>query len=213
MLLLKLIQSLIKTLHSEGTPGQVAAGLALGAILGLTPLWNLHNAVVLALIMVLNVSFLGAMMGWALSVPVGFLLDPAFDWIGRTLLLDTPALRPLWTALYNAPVVPLTNFNNTVVLGSLAVPQLAVSSNLDRALAERVRAVAGGELAAAERRVRAQVDSLVDPQVAPVVAQVTALGGDATRRLGGQRAQLDDARKALEQRLRELTRLPGVRLP
>jgi len=97
--------------------------------------------------------------------------------------------------------------------GSLAVPRLAVSSNLDRALAERVRAVAGGELAAAEGRVRAQVDSLVDPQVAPVVAQVTALGGDATRRLGGQRAQLDDARKALEQRLRELTRLPGVRLP
>ena len=45
MLLLKLIQSLIKALHSEGTPGQLAAGLALGAILGLTPLWNLHNAV------------------------------------------------------------------------------------------------------------------------------------------------------------------------
>ena len=45
MLLLKLIQSLIKALHSEGTPGQLAAGLALGSILGLTPLWNLHNAV------------------------------------------------------------------------------------------------------------------------------------------------------------------------
>lgn len=119
MLLLKLIQSLVKTLHSEGTPAQVAAGLALGAVLGLTPLWNLHNAVVLALIIVLNVSFPGAMVGWALFIPVGFLLDPAFDWIGRTLLLDTPALRPLWTALYNAPVVPLTNFNNTVVLGSL----------------------------------------------------------------------------------------------
>jgi uncharacterized protein (TIGR03546 family) len=59
------------------------------------------------------------MVGWALFVPVGFLLDPAFDWIGRTLLLETPALRPLWTALYNAPVVPLTSFNNTVVLGSL----------------------------------------------------------------------------------------------
>ena len=119
MLLLKLFQSLIRTLHSEGTPGQLAAGLALGAILGLTPLWNLHNAVVLALIIVLNVSFPGAMVGWALFVPVGFVLDPAFDWIGRILLLETPALRPLWTALYNAPVVPLTGFNNTVVLGSL----------------------------------------------------------------------------------------------
>jgi hypothetical protein len=97
--------------------------------------------------------------------------------------------------------------------GTITRPQLAVSSNLDRALAERLRAVAGAEVAAAERRMRAQVDSLVDGHVAPAVAQVTALGGDVTRRLGGQRAQLDDARKALEQRLRELTRLPGVRLP
>jgi len=29
-------------------------------------------------------------------------------------------LRGLWTSLYNTPIVPLTNFNNTVVLGSLA---------------------------------------------------------------------------------------------
>jgi len=45
MLLLKLFQSLIRTLHSEGTPGQLAAAVALGAILGLTPLWNRHNSV------------------------------------------------------------------------------------------------------------------------------------------------------------------------
>src|SRR5437667_233269 len=70
MLVLKLVQSLIKALHSEGTPGQLAAGLALGSILGLTPLWNLHNAVVFALMIVLNVSFAGAMLGWALFVPV-----------------------------------------------------------------------------------------------------------------------------------------------
>lgn len=119
MLVLKLLQSLFKTLHSEGTPGQVAAGLALGAILGLTPLVNLHNAVVFGLIMVLNVSFPAAMLGWALFVPAGFLLDPLFDRIGRALLLDTPALTPLWTTLSNIPVVPLTNFNNTVVLGSV----------------------------------------------------------------------------------------------
>ena len=119
MLLLKLIQSLVKTLHSDGTPGQVAAGIALGSILGLTPLVNLHNAVVFALIVLLNVSFPAALLGWALFVPVGFLLDPLFDWLGRRLLLETPALTPLWTTLYNMPVVPLTNFDNTVVLGSL----------------------------------------------------------------------------------------------
>ena len=121
MLVLKLLQSLVKTLHSEGTPGQIAAGIALGAILGLTPLLNLHNAVVFALIVLLNVSFPAAMLGWALFIPVGFLLDPASDWIGRVLLLETGALRPMWTALYNLPVAPLTNFNNTVVLGSVVV--------------------------------------------------------------------------------------------
>jgi uncharacterized protein (TIGR03546 family) len=119
MLLFKLIQSLFKTLHSEGTPGQVAAGLALGAILGLTPLLSLHNAVVFAAIVLLNVSFPAAMLGWAVFVPVGFLLDPLFDALGRRLLLETPALTPLWTSLANTPVVPLSNFNNTVVLGSL----------------------------------------------------------------------------------------------
>lgn len=117
--ILKLLQSIVKTLHSEGTPGQVAAGIALGAALGLTPLLNLHNLVILAALVLLNVSFGGGMLGWALFVPVGFLLDPVFDRIGRALLLDTPSLTPLWTSLYNAPVWPYTNFNNSVVLGSV----------------------------------------------------------------------------------------------
>ncbi|MGH7605954.1 MAG: TIGR03546 family protein [Gemmatimonadales bacterium] len=124
--LIKLIQSLVKALHSEGTPGQLAAGIALGAIIGLTPLVNLHNAVVFALLVLLNVSFAGGLLGWALFVPIGFLLDPLFDWIGRTLLLDVPFLTPLWTSLYNMPFVPLTNFNNTVVLGSLVFALLLV---------------------------------------------------------------------------------------
>jgi uncharacterized protein (TIGR03546 family) len=116
--LLKLIQSIIKTLHSDGTPGQVAAGIALGAALGLTPLMNVHNLVVFSFIVLLNVSFGGGMLGWALFVPVGFLLDPVFHRIGESLL-TAPSLRTLWTTWYNTPLVPYTNFNNTVVLGSL----------------------------------------------------------------------------------------------
>jgi uncharacterized protein (TIGR03546 family) len=118
MLLLKLLQQLIKTLNSDGTPGQVAAGMALGAALGLTPLVNLHNLAIAGLAMVLNVSMPGFFLGWAVFVPFGFALDPAFDALGRVLLLGTPALRPMWTAWYNTPVVPLTNFSNTIVLGS-----------------------------------------------------------------------------------------------
>jgi len=112
---------LLKHLHADDTPGQVGAGLALGAILGLTPLLNLHNVVVLILIIMLRVSFSGALLGWLLFTPLGFAFDPLFDALGHWLLLETPALTGVWTTLYNTSVVPLTNFNNTVVLGSLAV--------------------------------------------------------------------------------------------
>ncbi len=122
---------------------------------------------------------------------------------------SSPTGDLVWRVVSGIPTLAVS----ASLTGSLARPQLAVSSNLDRALAERLRAVAGAELAVAERRVRAQVDSLVDGPVAPVLAKVTVLGGDVTRRLGGERTQLDDARKALEQRLRALTGLPGVRLP
>ncbi len=116
--LLKLLQSLIKTLHSEGTPGQVAAGIALGSVLGLTPVMNVHNLLIAAVILVLNVSIGGALLGWAIFLPLGFALDPVFDRVGRQLLLETPALEPMWTAWFNTPVLPYTNFNNTIVLGS-----------------------------------------------------------------------------------------------
>jgi uncharacterized protein (TIGR03546 family) len=114
----KLLQSLFQILHSEGTPRQVAAGIALGAGLGLTPLMNLHNLVLFAVLVMANVSFGGGMLGLAVFTPLGFLLDPVFDWIGG-LLLHAPALQGMWTAWYNTPIVPYTNFNNTVVLGSL----------------------------------------------------------------------------------------------
>lgn len=118
MLLLKWLQSLVKALNSDGTPGQVAAGIALGAALGLTPIANLHNLVIVLLALVLNVSLAGFSLGWTLFVPVGFLLDPVFDAIGRSLL-GNPALASLWTKLANLPVVPFTNFNNSIVLGSV----------------------------------------------------------------------------------------------
>lgn len=118
--LLKLLQSLFRTLHSEGTPGQVAAGIMLGAGIGLTPLMSAHNLVLFAAIALLNLSFGGGMLGLALFTPFGFLLDPLFDRVGL-VLLQAPALRGLWTGWYNIPLLPYTGFNNSVVLGSIVV--------------------------------------------------------------------------------------------
>ena len=117
--LLKLLQSLVRTLHSEGTPGQIATGVALGAALGLTPLMSLHNVFVLAALALLNVSFGAGLLGLALFAPVGFLLDPLFDRMGSLLLLRVEALRPAWEFADTTPVLAWFNLNNTVVLGSI----------------------------------------------------------------------------------------------
>ena len=118
--ILKSLQSILQTLHSDGSPAQVAAGIALGSALGIMPLMNLQNLLVIAVLLLVNVSFGAGMLGWALATPIGFLLDPAFDALGRTLL-EAPGLRGLWTSMANLPVVPYTNFNNSVTLGSLVV--------------------------------------------------------------------------------------------
>ncbi len=123
--LLKLIQKLVATLNSDGTPTQVAAGMAIGTVFGLTPLMNVHNLVILVLVMLFKVTMPAVMLGWLASVPVGFALDPIFDGLGQRML-EVLALNPVWTAVTNAPILALANLNNSVVLGSLVCWLLAV---------------------------------------------------------------------------------------
>ena len=124
--IVKIIQSLVKALNSEGTPGQVAAGMAMGASLGLTPLISLHNLLIVGAVLFFRVSVPGATLGWLIFTPIGFALDPVFDSIGTALLVDTSALRPVWIYLYNTPVLALGNPTNTIVVGSVASWLVAV---------------------------------------------------------------------------------------
>ena len=90
------------------------------------------------------------------------------------------------------------------VSGSLAVPKLAVRSNLDRQVADRLRAVVGEEVAAAQAKVRAQVDRLVEEKSAPVKAKIADIRAEGERRVTGARARLDEEKRKLEERLRAL---------
>ena len=125
MLILKFLQTLIKALNSDGTPGQVGAGMALGLCLGLTPIGSLHNLVVVAIAMLTTVSFPGFMLGWAVAVPVGFALDPLFHRVGMAVLLDD-RFAPFFTWVVNTPVVAWSRLNNSIVIGSLVCWLVAV---------------------------------------------------------------------------------------
>ena len=99
--------------------------------------------------------------------------------------------------------------------GTVTAPKLSVRSNLDDALAERLKAVVGEEVAKAEAMARAKVDSLVNDKVQPVKQRITALQADATKRVGDQQAQLDKVQAELEAQLKRLTAslAPGIKLP
>lgn len=121
MIGLKSISKLVKVLQSDASPWQVAVAAGLGVILGMQPASGPHTIVLFILIFFLNVNLGAAFLSAALFALVGALLDPVAHTIGYGLLAGSETLTPLWTSLYNIPIVPFTQFNNTVVLGSLVL--------------------------------------------------------------------------------------------
>jgi uncharacterized protein (TIGR03545 family) len=99
--------------------------------------------------------------------------------------------------------------------GSVRSPKLSVSSNLDKAIAQRLQAVIGEEIAKAERLVRAKVDSLVADKVEPVKRQIAAVQTEATQRIQQERQRLDQVEQQLQAELKRLTGglVPGLELP
>jgi uncharacterized protein (TIGR03545 family) len=89
--------------------------------------------------------------------------------------------------------------------GTMREPQLSVRSNLDRALSDRLEAVAGEELRRAEARVRAEVDRIVTERVEPVKTYVGQVQAEAEQRVAEAKARLDEEKRKLEERLRALS--------
>ena len=118
MFWITIVRDFIKILREGQTPAQVAGGFALGSILGLSPMLTLQGIVVWLIILVLNVNLAASLFALSVFSLIAGLLDPLFHWVGYQVLANIEALQSTWTALYNAPVAPLTRFNNTVVMGS-----------------------------------------------------------------------------------------------
>jgi uncharacterized protein (TIGR03546 family) len=68
----------------------------------------------------LDVNLSAVLLAITLCSLVAYIFDPFFHWLGYMLLVNVDGLRGMWTWMYNAPIAPLTRFNNTVVMGSLS---------------------------------------------------------------------------------------------
>lgn len=101
------------------------------------------------------------------------------------------------------------------VSGTIKAPRLSVKSNLDDAIAQRLKAVVGEEVAKAEALARAKVDSIVSDKVEPVKQRIAAVQADATKRVAAEQARLDQVEADLQAQLKRLTAglAPGINLP
>ncbi|MBN1398337.1 MAG: TIGR03546 family protein [Bacteroidetes bacterium] len=118
MFWLKFIANFIKIMREGQTPAQVAGGFAFGSILGLSPMLTLQGLIVWFIILVLDVNLSAVTVSLFLFSLIAFIFDPLFHQLGYYILVNIDGLKDFWTSLYNAPIAPLTRFNNTVVMGS-----------------------------------------------------------------------------------------------
>lgn len=124
-LMLKQLFAFIKMLNSETGHNQLAAGIAAGFILGMTPLLSLQSLLVFLCIFIFRIQMGAAFLMSFFFAFVAWLLDPIFHSVGSAVL-EADSLEPLFTTMYNMPLVPLTRFNNSIVMGS-AVVTIALS--------------------------------------------------------------------------------------
>lgn len=116
-LLLKQIFSFIKLLNSDKGTQQIAAGIAGGFILGMTPAFSLQTVLVMVCLFFFRIQIGAAFLSAAFFAVWAYLLDPVFHQLGAAVL-ELEGLKGVFTTLYNLPLVPMTRFYNSVVMGS-----------------------------------------------------------------------------------------------
>lgn len=116
-LLLKQLFQLVKLLNSETGTHQIAWGVAFGFVLGMTPSFSLQTIVVFLILLLFRVQMGAAFVAAFFFKFVAYLLDPVFNRVGSAVL-EMDSLKPLFTQLYNMPIVPWTRFYNSIVMGS-----------------------------------------------------------------------------------------------
>lgn len=123
---------------------------------------------------------------------------------------STPAMRlvedAVWRALARIDSVEI----EATFSGAVTGPSLGIRTNVANAVSNALRDQLGDEVRKAEQQVRAKVDALVDEKVAEARAQADVVKRDVETRVAAERARLDEQKKALEARLRELVRIPGI---
>jgi uncharacterized protein (TIGR03546 family) len=112
------LRKIVRALVSSNAPGQLAAGFAVGMVIGLVPKGNL---IALSLCVLLFSMRCNKGLGFLAAIAFSFAApwtEPFAHRLGLFVLSVKP-LQATYASVYNLPFGPWLGFNNTVVIGSL----------------------------------------------------------------------------------------------
>ncbi|MEM9589677.1 MAG: TIGR03546 family protein [Planctomycetota bacterium] len=122
---LKQLLSLKKAIAGRRHPSQLAWGLAFGILLGLIPHGNLLTILLVILVVSLKLNHAMAGLTAVATTFAATRLDPISHRLG-TMILEQPEISLRLSQAWNLPLMPWTDLNNTVVVGSLTIGLVAL---------------------------------------------------------------------------------------
>jgi hypothetical protein len=122
----------------------------------------------------------------------------------------TPTMRlvedAIWRAMSRLDSVQI----EVRVSGRMSSPSIGVHTNIASAVGNALREQLGDEVRRAEQQVRDRVNGLVNDKVAEARSYADNARSEVSGRIADERSRLDAQKTALEARLRELVRIPGI---
>ena len=123
--LLKQLASVSQAILGRNEPAQLAWGVACGILLGIVPHGNLLALGLLILLLGLRINHGIASIAAVAATLLATRLDPYSHRVGHYVLTHEDFSRHLASA-WQLPLVPWTDINNTIVVGSLVIGLIAL---------------------------------------------------------------------------------------
>ena len=112
------LRRVVAVLVANDSNGQIAAGVAIGVVLGLLPKATLLALLFGVLLAALRVNRAAGLAAAGLTAYVAPSIDSFTHALGEKVL-TAPSLQPLLAWCYDAPLGPWIGFHNTIGCGSL----------------------------------------------------------------------------------------------
>ena len=121
--MLTLLVKLFNALNSESSSRQIALAIAIGLIVGLSPLFSLHNIFLLLLVLFIRVHLSSFILSVGFFSGLSYLLSSSIVLWGE-FLLTHETLQGLFTTLYQLDIFKLAHLHHTYTLGALVLGSL-----------------------------------------------------------------------------------------